>query len=144
MIQNAIRRRQMLIRGIEKVGVECSDPDIPFERRRAINLPCSVLTKCFCACRHLRAGVLVMVFIYGLLIVGCAIVPPRNPLPQELADAAGIPGIPKARLWGDQFPQWPKAWFAMSEEEIRATFPGIYGRSHNYLAILGRRRQRCL
>ncbi|NIO07245.1 MAG: patatin, partial [Deltaproteobacteria bacterium] len=30
-----------------------------------------------------------------------------------------------------------EGFFSMSEEEIKATYPGIYGRPHNYLAISG-------
>jgi len=71
------------------------------------------------------------VFIYSLLVVGCGTVPTRIPLPEELGDEAIIPGIPTARFWGDDSPPWAQAWFSKSEEEIKATYPGIYGQAHS-------------
>jgi hypothetical protein len=29
------------------------------------------------------------------------------------------------------------AFFSLSEEEIKANYPGVYGKPHNYLAISG-------
>lgn len=84
-----------------------------------------------------QAGALVLAFLSILLMVGCGTVPTRNPLPEELGDQALIPGIPKARTWGDSAPPWMEAFFALSEEEIKATYPGIYGTAHHYLAISG-------
>lgn len=89
------------------------------------------------AFQSLRAGVLFMVIVYCLLVVGCGTVPTRSPLPQELGDEAIIPGIPKARAWGDQAPPWAKIWFSLSKDEIKATYPSLYGQAHSYLAISG-------
>ena len=85
----------------------------------------------------LQSGVLVMVSVYCLLIVGCGTVPTRNPIPEDLANQAIIPGIPKAWFWGDASPPWMEAWFDMSEEEIKTRYPGVYGKTHSYLAISG-------
>ena len=87
--------------------------------------------------RPVPAVILLMALINSLLIVGCGSVPTRNPLPEELGDEAIIPGIPKARFWGDESPPWAQAWFSKSEKEIKARYPGLYGQAHNYLAISG-------
>ena len=42
-----------------------------------------------------RLCILLVVFIYSLLVVGCGTVPTRNPIPEELGNEAIIPGIPK-------------------------------------------------
>jgi hypothetical protein len=39
-----------------------------------------------------------------VILTGCASVPERQPLPPEYALKAGIPGIPDARFWGDEWP----------------------------------------
>jgi hypothetical protein len=78
-----------------------------------------------------------MVCIYGLFFVGCGTVPTRNPIPEELGNEAIIPGIPKAKAWGDESPPWAEAWFSKSVEQIKARYPGLYGQEHSYLAISG-------
>ena len=84
-----------------------------------------------------QAGGLFLTFIYVFLLVGCGTVPKRNPIPERLGNEAVIPGIPKAKAWGDEAPPWAKAWFSMSEEQIKARYPGLYGKEHSYLAISG-------
>ncbi len=71
------------------------------------------------------------------LAAGCAGVPERNPLPESLADAAVIPGIPNARYWADQPPPYTADWFELSSEKLEARYAAIFGRAHNYLAISG-------
>lgn len=61
----------------------------------------------------------------------------QKTLPQGLVDAATIPGIPGARLWGDEEPADIKAYLELPLEELRRRFPGICGVEHNYLAISG-------
>jgi predicted patatin/cPLA2 family phospholipase len=68
---------------------------------------------------------------------GCGTVPTRTPLPQELSERAVIPGIPKARFWGDEAPPWTHEWWALSPEEVKAQYPEIYGKEHSYLALSG-------
>ena len=84
-----------------------------------------------------QAWVLMFVAVHILVATGCGTVPDRTPLPPELSGKAVIPGIPKARTWGDAPPPYAKEWFAKSEEEIRAEHPEIYGKEHTYLAISG-------
>ena len=81
-------------------------------------------------------------FVAGILVVallapGCVSVPKRNPLPQQLAASAAIPGIPRARTWGDE----PAAHFAelfnMPRVELRQMFPQVFGQPHTYLALSG-------
>ena len=72
-----------------------------------------------------------------VLVQGCASIPPRNPLPAESGNEAQIPGMPKARFWGDMEPPTTKEWFALSKTEIRQRYPAIYGTQHQYLAISG-------
>jgi len=68
---------------------------------------------------------------------GCGTVPMRTPLPQQLSESAVIPGIPKARFWGDEAPPYGREWLAMPQEEVQAKYPGIYGKEHSYLALSG-------
>ncbi len=81
-------------------------------------------------------GVL-LVALYAALSVGCGTVPERTPLPEVLSTTAQVLGIPKARVWGDESPPYADKWFAMSEAELKAQYPNIFGREHNYLAISG-------
>jgi hypothetical protein len=48
-----------------------------------------------------RSSICFLLFCTVLLASGCARLPVRNPLPEELANTAAIPGIPNARAWGD-------------------------------------------
>ncbi|UCE62879.1 MAG: hypothetical protein JSU59_08320, partial [Nitrospirota bacterium] len=80
--------------------------------------------------------ILVHVILVGYT-AGCGTVPKRNALPEELSDRAVIPGIPKARFWGDEPPPWVEKWWSMSDEELQARYAGIYGKEHSYLALSG-------
>jgi len=80
--------------------------------------------------------ILVLAILVGYT-AGCGTVPKRTPLPQELSESAVIPGIPRARVWGDEAPPYTKEWFAMSQEEVQARYPSVYGKEHSYLAISG-------
>jgi predicted acylesterase/phospholipase RssA len=79
--------------------------------------------------------IVVLVMLTG---VGCTTTPARNPLPLELTNKAVIPGIPKARFWGNE---WPK--FAMdkfedyTETDFERDFNGIYNKPQSYLAVSG-------
>jgi hypothetical protein len=84
-----------------------------------------------------RTGRLVVIGLIATLL-GCAIVPERNPLPLELTNKASIAGIPDARFWGDEWPKYSLQMFETSTDgELRKKFSGIYGGQHNYLAISG-------
>ena len=83
------------------------------------------------------AGIALSVAIVTALTIGCASVPKRNPLPEELASEATVPGGQHARQWGDEKPTFTDQWFAMSKDETREMFGGVMGRRHHYLAISG-------
>ncbi|MFQ5991939.1 MAG: patatin-like phospholipase family protein [Nitrospiraceae bacterium] len=84
-----------------------------------------------------RGWLVLLAVVYGAFIVGCGTVPTRTPVPQELSETAMIPGIPMAKTWGDEAPPYADAWFAMSQAELEARYPGIMGKEHTYLAISG-------
>ena len=58
-------------------------------------------------------------------VVGCASVPDRNPVPPDLTTKVGIPGIPEARFWGDENPEWSKKRMdTFTDADFRKTFRG--------------------
>ncbi len=70
-------------------------------------------------------------------LVGCPIVE-RNPVPKELNKSAGIPGIPNARFWADEWPTFAQERLAtFTEQDLIQHFSGIYQKPHHYLAISG-------
>ena len=73
-----------------------------------------------------------------LVLTGCAGTPERQPVPPEYTLKAGIPGIPDARFWGDE---WPTFAAERLEEftvaDFQREFEKIYNKPHNYLAISG-------
>jgi len=71
------------------------------------------------------------------LTSGCASVPQRNPLPEELASKAVVLGGEASRRWGDEASNFTGQWLAMSKDEVRELFGGVFGRHHTYLAISG-------
>jgi len=73
-----------------------------------------------------------------LVLAGCAGAPERQPLPPEYTLKAGIPGIPEARFWGDEWPTFAAERFEeFTVADFQREFSGIYGKPHNYLAISG-------
>ena len=73
-----------------------------------------------------------------LILTGCASMPERHPLPPEYTLKAGIPGIPEARFWGDEWPTFAAERFEeFTVVDFRREFAGIYDKPHNYLAISG-------
>ena len=84
-----------------------------------------------------KVTVLLLICIYGTILQSCGTVPPRTPLTKELSTTAVIPGIPKARIWGDETPAWAKNWKPSSPEERKMKLPALYGKTHEYLAISG-------
>ena len=85
----------------------------------------------------IRTSYLFPCALIALLAVGCGSVPKRHPLPPELSTTARIPGIPDARIWGDEIPHYADEWFAQSREELQERYPAWFGKEHNYLAISG-------
>ena len=73
-----------------------------------------------------------------LLIAGCSTVPPRNAAPDAVYPKVQIAGVPDARFWGDQAPaRADERIRGRSREELQATLPAMFGKTHNYLAISG-------
>jgi hypothetical protein len=81
--------------------------------------------------------------IFGVVVVliaivtGCASVQVRNPVPENLSEAAQIPDIPSARVWGDESPPHAKEWLKLPKSEIKKQYPALFRSPHNYLAISG-------
>jgi len=71
------------------------------------------------------------------LCVGCSGLPERNPVPEEFAAKAQIPGIPDARYWADDAPADAGMWMDLEASEFMRQYPEIVGVPHNYLAISG-------
>ena len=80
-------------------------------------------------------------FLVGIMLIaiqGCATAPPRNnPIPEELAGEAQVPGIPDARTLGDEAAELVDYWLNTPDEAVEAEFGGIMDRQHIYLAISG-------
>lgn len=76
--------------------------------------------------------------VLAFIVTGCASVPERNPLPLELRTQAGIPGVPEARFWGDEWPKFSiKKLETYTDAEVNRYYSGVYNRPHNYLTISG-------
>jgi hypothetical protein len=71
------------------------------------------------------------------MLAACAAAPQRQPLPQELADRAEVPGIPAARHWADEPPNAFRDWLKLPDAELQAMYPALVGRPHRYLLISG-------
>ena len=86
-------------------------------------------------------GVNLWVLLLAVILIvntqGCASVPKRKPVPQPQSQIAQIPGIPYARMWGDQLPPDFDKRLADYKAQMRANNPEALGRAHNYLAISG-------
>ena len=73
-----------------------------------------------------------------LVLTGCAGTPERQPVPPEYTLKAGIPGIPDARFWGDEWPTFAAERFEeFTVADFQREFGKIYNKPHNYLAISG-------
>jgi hypothetical protein len=61
-----------------------------------------------------------------------------GPVPPELTLQVGIKGVPDARFWGDEWPTLTlKRFKTYTDDDLRKHYPGIYGKTHHYLAISG-------
>lgn len=75
---------------------------------------------------------------WGSALTSCSVSSNRNPVPADLVSKVTIEGVPEARFWGDEWPQWSVERFNnFSDKDFRENFSGIYGKPHNYLAISG-------
>jgi predicted patatin/cPLA2 family phospholipase len=76
--------------------------------------------------------------VLALIVAGCVGPPERISVPAELTNQAGIPGVPEARFWGDEWPTFAIERFdTYTDAEFRRDFPAIYNQPHHYLAISG-------
>ena len=79
----------------------------------------------------------VVVILFVLTLAGCSAVV-RQAAPESVDPNVTIPGIPDARFWGDKKPpRVDERILGRSRDEIRSTFPAMFGKPHNYLAISG-------
>lgn len=77
------------------------------------------------------------VVLLSLVLAACAAAPQRQPLPQELASRAEIPGVPAARYWADAAPDAFRDWLKLPDAELQALYPALVGQPHRYLLISG-------
>ena len=84
-----------------------------------------------------RSTILFVFISVVFLLNSCGTIPIRKPLPQEFGDTAQIPGIPRARFWGDAVPPFAKTVYGQSREKLMQEFPAVFGCEHNYLALSG-------
>jgi hypothetical protein len=77
------------------------------------------------------------VVLLATFLQGCVSVPKREPVPDAIYEEAVIPGIPRARFWGDARPYYIDAWLATSKDQLKAEFPDLFGAEHVYLAVSG-------
>lgn len=78
------------------------------------------------------------IFILSLLLHACVSTPARNPVPEELVRAATIPGIPLARLWGDELPpDMDRRLKLMRQQMLNSGEVDIFDKPHHYLTISG-------
>ncbi len=87
--------------------------------------------------RWIRGCTVLLTIMCVALVMGCGSIPKRTPLPEGLSNNAEIPGIPKARGWGDKPPPWLNKMMALPREDFQKLFPEAVGREHNYLTISG-------
>ena len=84
-----------------------------------------------------RLYFILILILLGILFTGCAGAPKRNPLPQDFAGMADIPGYPLVRYWGDDFSKLDEELYTLTDNEIKKSYAGVMGREHTYLIISG-------
>ena len=80
---------------------------------------------------------LIALFAVVGFLHGCGTIPLRKPLPETLSEKAQVPGIPRAKFWGDVKPKFSSAVLGQPREKLSQQFSGIMGRPHHYLALSG-------
>ena len=86
--------------------------------------------------RQTKIGAALVVYI--AILTGCASTPERRPLPANLIDKVSIPGIPEARFWADEWPDYSENRInSISDDDLQKTSAATYNVPHNYLAISG-------
>jgi predicted acylesterase/phospholipase RssA len=92
--------------------------------------------------RQIRSFRSFLPMILSLALAACAPSLARAPLPASALDQASVVGAPKPeggeiRVWGDERPVWLDQFLNASEADLKANFPGVYGKRHTYLALSG-------
>lgn len=84
-----------------------------------------------------QSGFLAICAVLLFVLNGCSL-NPRKPVPDSLIDKTEIPGIPDARIWGDDVPpRFEEVLRNMKRETAIRELPALVGVPHNYLAISG-------
>ncbi|MFO1408331.1 MAG: patatin-like phospholipase family protein [Steroidobacteraceae bacterium] len=79
-----------------------------------------------------------LLVFFAAVLAGCTAAPTRlDPLPQDYAEDARVPGIPGARYWGDERPPGFDSWEKLDRAQLAANYGGIMDRPHAYLALSG-------
>ncbi len=84
-----------------------------------------------------RNSFLLFIALVMALGTGCAVVPLRKPVPEALVDEVTPSDMPLVRVWGDIKPKHYDQWYSLPQDELKKRFPGIFGKSHAYLALSG-------
>ena len=85
-----------------------------------------------------RLTVVIVSVLFMIITQGCASVKERTHVPGEVDGMARIPGIPDARMWGNEPPvRLGKEWLSRSQAELEERYAGIMRQEHHYLAISG-------
>jgi len=86
----------------------------------------------------LKKSLLIFVSVVFTASLSCYSVRKRTPVPFEYIEEVQIPGIPRARFWGDDIPPWMKDEKSQPTiSELKEKFPDSFHKPHYYLAISG-------
>ncbi len=73
--------------------------------------------------------------------VGCASAPPHNPVPEQLVEAATVPGLSGVRYWSDAAPPDAEAFVSAHADQLRERFGRLVRQGKtptlHYLALSG-------
>ncbi len=83
-----------------------------------------------------RRGCLLLLVV-AVALEGCAGVASRNPLPEEFASEATVPGGPTARTWGDQASELPLRRELIVQQFESSRKESFFGADHHILSISG-------
>ncbi|NOQ65206.1 MAG: patatin [Methyloprofundus sp.] len=79
-----------------------------------------------------------LILITFLFLAGCSLTAERNAPPAHLISKVSIPGIPAARFWADEWPDFSiQRLRSLNDSELQAISSEVYNIEHNYLAISG-------
>lgn len=74
----------------------------------------------------------ILILLAVILMHGCASVPERKSLPEDLSESSNVLGFSEnIRFWGDDPPPFISDWEKMSRSELSEKYPGQVGREHS-------------